>query len=85
MSNTAPLVTEYLAAKAAADAAADVLAKARDAILATGMAILRGDTVNIEVVLSERNALDTAAVKKLLGDKAPMKASVVTTLKIKPA
>jgi hypothetical protein len=83
LSNTAPLVAAYIAAKAAEDAAAAAVKAARDAIIATGCDLLQGDHADIIVSLTERVAVDTAAVKKLLGDATPTKASEVTTLRIK--
>jgi hypothetical protein len=80
---TADLVHAYILAKAAAEKADAAVAAARDAILATGLEVVAGHTADVVVTLAERTALDTAAAKKQLGDAAPLKTSVVTTLRIK--
>ena len=84
MTNNNALVAAYLAAKAQEEAAAAAVKAARDAILDTGFALLEGDAVALEVSLSDRATIDTAAVKRIMGEHTPMKTSTVTTIRIKP-
>lgn len=60
------LADRYMEAKIAADAANAVLEEIRKEVLATGVEHLMGDDYAIDVVLSERCALDTKAVKEML-------------------
>ena len=86
MSNTAPLVVSFLAAKAAAEAANAALDAARAAILGTGMEILTDGHVDVVVCLSERATLDTKIAKSYLDAAqiaAATKTAVVTTLRVK--
>ncbi len=86
MSNTAPLVSAFLAAKAAAEAANVALDAAKAAILATGLETLRDGRVDVVVCLSERATLDTKIAKSYL-DAAQIAAAtttaLVTTLRVK--
>ena len=86
MSNTAPLVVSFLAAKAAADAANAALDAAKAAILGTGMETLTDGHVDVVVCLSERATLDTKIAKSFLDDAqiaAATKTAVVTTLRVR--
>ena len=86
MSNTAPLVAAFLAAKAAAEAANATLDAAKAAILGTGMETLTDGHVDVVVCLSERATLDTKIAKSFLDDAqiaAATKTAVVTTLRVK--
>ena len=86
MSNTAPLVAAFLAAKAAADAANAVLDAAKAAILETGLEVLTDGHVDVVVCLSERSTLDTKLAKSVLDAgqiAAATKTSVVTTVRVK--
>lgn len=86
MSNTAPLVAAFLAAKAAAEAANATLDAAKAAILGTGMETLTDGHVDVVVCLSERATLDTKIAKSFLDAAqiaAATKTAVVTTLRVK--
>lgn len=86
MSNTAPLVAAFLAAKAAAEAANATLDAAKTAILGTGMETLTDGHVDVVVCLSERATLDTKIAKSYLDAAqiaAATKTAVVTTLRVK--
>ena len=86
MSNTAPLVAAFLAAKAAADAANAALDAAKAAILETGLEVLTDGHVDVVVCLSERSTLDSKIAKSFLdaGQIATAtKTSVVTTVRVK--
>ena len=86
MSNTAPLVVSFLAAKAAAEAANAALDAARAAILGTGMETLTDGHVDVVVCLSERATLDTKIAKSFLDAAqiaAATKTAVVTTLRVR--
>jgi hypothetical protein len=82
-SNTAPLVLAYMLAKANEETAKQDVAKARKAILATGMDIIEGMTADVIVTMSERKTIDSDAVKALLGDNTPYKIAAVETLRVK--
>ena len=86
MSNTAPLVAAFLAAKAAAEAANATLDAAKTAILGTGLETLTDGHVDVVVCLSERATLDTKIAKSFLDAAqiaAATKTAVVTTLRVK--
>ena len=86
MSNTAPLVAAFLAAKAAAEAANAALDAAKAAILGTGMETLTDGHVDVVVCLSERATLDTKIAKSFLDAAqiaAATKTAVVTTLRVR--
>ena len=86
MSNTAPLVAAFLAAKAAAEAANATLDAAKAAILGTGLETLTDGHVDVVVCLSERATLDTKIAKSFLDAAqiaAATKTAVVTTLRVK--
>ena len=86
MSNTAPLVAAFLAAKAAAEAANAALDAAKAAILGTGMETLTDGHVDVVVCLSERATLDTKIAKSFLDAAqiaAATRTAVVTTLRVK--
>ena len=86
MSNTAPLVAAFLAAKAAADAANATLDAAKAAILGTGLETLTDGHVDVVVCLSERATLDTKIAKSFLDAAqiaAATKTAVVTTLRVR--
>ena len=86
MSNTAPLVSAFLAAKAAAEAANVALDAAKAAILATSLESLTDGRVDVVVCLSERATLDTKIAKSYLDAAqiaAATKTALVTTLRVK--
>ena len=86
MSNTAPLVAAFLAAKAAAEAANATLDAAKAAILGTGLETLTDGHVDVVVCLSERATLDTKIAKSFLDAAqiaAATKTAVVTTLRVR--
>ena len=86
MSNTAPLVAAFLAAKAAAEAANATLDAAKAAILGTGLETLTEGHVDVVVCLSERATLDTKIAKSFLDAAqiaAATRTAVVTTLRVK--
>ena len=86
MSNTAPLVAAFLAAKAAAEAANATLDAAKAAILGTGLETLTDGHVDVVVCLSERATLDTKIAKSFLDAAqiaAATRTAVVTTLRVK--
>lgn len=77
----------YAILKADIDALTKELEKARAEILATGSDRVVGDSVVVEVALSERTALDPKAAKALLTDEqvaACSKTTLITTLRVKP-
>jgi len=77
----------YAILKADIDALTKELDKTRAEILATGSDRVVGDSVIVEVALSERTALDTKAAKALLTDEqvaACSKTTLITTLRVKP-
>lgn len=77
----------YAILKADIDALTKELDKARAEILATGSDRIVGDTVVVEVALSERTELDPKAAKALLTDEqvaACSKTTLITTLRVKP-
>lgn len=77
----------YAILKADIDLLSKELEKAREEILATGSDRVVGDTVVVEVALSERTALDPKAAKALLTDEqvaACSKTTLITTLSVKP-
>ena len=86
MSNTAPLVAAFLAAKAAAEAANATLDAAKTAILGTGLETLTDGHVDVVVCLSERATLDTKIAKSFLDAAqiaAATRTAVVTTLRVR--
>lgn len=80
------IITEYLTAKAEADAAADRLDAAKKAILETGREWLDGETVSLKVSLVEASSLDTKQARAYLTEAeiaACTKRSLRTTISIK--
>ena len=84
--NYTHLADLYAVAKAEAEAVQKRLADLRAAILATGRETLVGDVYTVTVTLSERETLDSKAVREILTAKqleAVTKTTEVETIRVK--
>jgi hypothetical protein len=81
------LADRYSTLKFQIEALEQELSGVKSEIKALGQEQIEGDSVYVTLSLSERNSLDTAAVKKFLTEaqiKDCTKTSLVETIRIKP-